>query len=195
MGRYDGQFVVIKTALPRGSPKRPARSSPPTPNSSESSSRCSWMALRPATKSSTPTPSPPPPPSSPSSSTARSPRQRYRPVQAGTRQPGRGRVPDPAASSVESDATGTAPKVVLVRHAVGPLRRRRFARDMPTALRRTRGRQVPLRHVPCPDRGLRRPISTGCAPAASKASRGDWTCGRPLGRWRRCPFVATTAAA
>ena len=34
------------------------------------------------------------------------PRQRYRPAQAGTSQPGRGRVPDPAASSAELDAKG-----------------------------------------------------------------------------------------
>ena len=49
-------------------------------------------------------PSPPPPPSQQSSSTTPSPPQRYRPAQTGTCQPGRGRVPDAAASSAEVDA-------------------------------------------------------------------------------------------
>ena len=71
--------------LPRGSPKPPARPAPPTPNSSASNWRCSWMAPRPAAESSTPQPSPPPPPSQQSSSRTPSPRQRYRPAQADRR--------------------------------------------------------------------------------------------------------------
>ena len=82
--------ATTRRLLPRGSPKPRARPAPPTPNNSANNWRCSWMALRPATESSTPTPSPPPPPSQSSSSTTPSPRQRYRPAQAGTCQPGRG---------------------------------------------------------------------------------------------------------
>src|SRR3981081_1819583 len=71
-----------RSPRPRGSRKPRARPTPPTPNSSANNWRCSWMAPRPATESSTPTPSPPPPPSPPSSSTTPSPPTRALPPHA-----------------------------------------------------------------------------------------------------------------
>jgi hypothetical protein len=103
--------------------RRPA---PPTPNSSASNWRCSWMAPRPAAESSTPQPSPPPPPSQRSSSTTPSPRQRGLPEQTGTCQPGRGRVPDAAASSAEVDAKGQ----VEAPHAIAAQAHRQQARSL-----------------------------------------------------------------
>lgn len=67
--------ATTSSPSPRGSPKRPAKPAPPTPNSSANNWRCSSMAPRPAPECSTPNPSPPPPPSPPSSSTTPSPRQ------------------------------------------------------------------------------------------------------------------------